>query len=164
MKKCLSLLLLLPIYSVAQSNFSFEYLNSKGVVSQKGGVYHINLSFDLHGPDCGAPDCYETQLRLEFNPQTRIGDSIPANLIEIGCVEQSKEVELSFTLQHHSTQSIFLTDLSNHYLLVFQYISSIEAALLYDSERIGEVTPSNFKTYLASEGELYPYQSTSLRE
>jgi len=124
----------------------------------------VSLNFDLHGPDCGAPDCYTTKVCFKLDQSVKVGDSISAELTEYGCVDQTKQIRLYFIVESYSDSSIFFRDKSSQYLLVLQNVRSINSALLFDSKRVEEVTPINFEKFLKLEDELYPYQSTVLYE
>lgn len=60
----------------------------------------LNIPFNLHGPDCGAPDCYSTDISFSF----KLGDELifPKNIEfnehEHGCVDKEQKFSGKFHL------------------------------------------------------------------
>lgn len=79
---------------LVKNSFLQEYYIRNVIVEKKDSLELI-LPFNLHGIDCGAPDCYTTELRI----QLPIGQVIlfPKKLIftekEMGCVEKESNLK-----------------------------------------------------------------------
>jgi len=73
----------------------------RNVVSVSGGIVFFDISFDLHGNDCGSPDCYRTDVSFNF----KLGDTLkfPQKLAfqehEDGCDTSEKKISGTFELQ-----------------------------------------------------------------
>ncbi len=74
-----------------------------GVLSVKGNVSDsCIISFDLHGCDCGAPDCYQTDFRFDLNDIGK--EQLMIRIEESGCVEGfSLEGEFKMTFSEGDT-------------------------------------------------------------
>ena len=64
-----------------------QELYLRGLVDQMDNKIKFKLPFDLHGFDCGAPDCYSTDLTFEINATEPIKfpKTIEVKLLEHGC-------------------------------------------------------------------------------
>ncbi len=68
----------------------------------------VNISFNVHGPDCGAPDCYSTD--ISFN--LKLGDKLifPKNIQfmehEHGCVDKEQKISGDFKLMEETTNHV----------------------------------------------------------
>ena len=68
----------------------------------------VTIPFDLHGADCGAPDCYSTDISFSF----KFGDTLIFPKIlqfqehEHGCVDKEKQLKESFQLVEQTDKHI----------------------------------------------------------
>ena len=64
-----------------------QELYIKGLVNQIKDKIRFDLPFNLHGFDCGAPDCYSTDILFEFTASDPIvfPNKIDFQLVEHGC-------------------------------------------------------------------------------
>lgn len=68
----------------------------------------VDIPFNVHGPDCGAPDCYSTDIRFSF----KLGDKLifPKNLPftehEHGCVDKEQKLSGTFQLIEESIKHV----------------------------------------------------------
>ena len=64
-----------------------QELYIRGLVNQKNDKIKFELPFNLHGFDCGAPDCYSTDITFEITAKKPIEfpKTINFNLLEHGC-------------------------------------------------------------------------------
>ena len=64
-----------------------QELYIKGLVNQIKDKIRFDLPFNLHGFDCGAPDCYSTDILFEFTASYPIvfPKNIDFQLVEHGC-------------------------------------------------------------------------------
>jgi hypothetical protein len=70
-----------------KSNGVLQELYIRGLVNQIDDKIKFELPFNLHGFDCGAPDCYSTNITFEITAKEPIEfpKSINFNLLEYGC-------------------------------------------------------------------------------
>lgn len=72
----------------------------RNVVTVSGDSLFFKIPFDLHGLDCGAPDCYSTDVSFHF----RLGNTVTFPKIlsvdeyEHGCVPKEKHLSMDFQL------------------------------------------------------------------
>ncbi|WP_151198029.1 hypothetical protein [Cellulophaga baltica] len=64
-----------------------QELYLRGLVEQVEDRIVFELPFNLHGFDCGAPDCYVTDIRFEIAAKEPIEfpETIPFKIVEHGC-------------------------------------------------------------------------------
>lgn len=80
----------------------------RNVVSISNDSLFFNIPFNLHGPDCGAPDCYSTEISFTF----KLGDTLifPKNLpfkeYEHGCIEKETHLTENFILFEQTEKHI----------------------------------------------------------
>lgn len=76
----------------------------RGLVNQKGDSIYFVLPFNLHGLDCGAPDCYSTDItfKIPSNEPIEFPDKIDFTLYEHGCIDIEKTKNSVFKLKENS--------------------------------------------------------------
>ena len=69
----------------------FEEHYLRGLVKNEKECLKFKLPFNLHGPDCGAPDCYTTELTFEIPNEhpLELPKKITITGTEFGCVESN---------------------------------------------------------------------------
>jgi len=80
----------------------------KRLVSQQNNKILFQLPFNLHGLDCGAPDCYSTDIIFEI-PSTEpieFPENINLKLYERGCIEHEKSLNSIFKLKEKTTEYV----------------------------------------------------------
>jgi hypothetical protein len=81
-------------------NSFLQEIYIRNVVTISNDSLHFNIPFNLHGPDCGAPDCYSTDISFTF----KIGDTLifpkhlPFKEHEHGCIDKPKHLSGEFIL------------------------------------------------------------------
>jgi len=85
-----------------------QELYIRGLVNQVNDKIIFNLPFDLHGLDCGAPDCYSTDISFEIssNDSVQFPKTINFNLFEHGCIDQEISTKGVFNLVEESSEYI----------------------------------------------------------
>ncbi len=70
-------------------NTVFEEHYIRGLITNEKDFLNFNLPFNLHGFDCGAPDCYTTTLKFKTsnNYPLNLQAKIKIDLTESGCVK-----------------------------------------------------------------------------
>ncbi|NCT17605.1 MAG: hypothetical protein COY56_06105 [Flavobacteriaceae bacterium CG_4_10_14_0_8_um_filter_34_31] len=153
-------------------NTVFEEHYIRGLVTNEMNFLKFRLPFNLHAPDCGAPDCYTTELTFEIsnNLPIKLPSRITINGVEDGCVE-SKSWSGDFELLELNEQLVnyYSAELqSNLYftkngrLIYFPHekgksISLIELDKMYDRWEFddAEITPYLSTIMTTSEYELF---------
>ena len=80
----------------------------RNVATISNDTVTLNIPFDVHGPDCGAPDCYSTDISFSF----KLGDKLifPNNIKffedEHGCVEKEQKFSGDFKLLEETTDHV----------------------------------------------------------
>lgn len=71
-----------------------QELYIRGLVDQVDNKILFDLNFNLHGFDCGAPDCYSTNISFEIAAKEPIEfpDKINFELLEQGCGIENKNL------------------------------------------------------------------------
>lgn len=86
-----------------------QELYIRGMVDQVGNKILFDLNFNLHGFDCGAPDCYSTNISFEIAAKEPIEfpDKINFELLEQGCgIENKNPTNGLFELVEVSTKYV----------------------------------------------------------
>ena len=92
----------------------------RNVVTVSNDILVFNIPFNLHGPDCGAPDCYSTDISFNF----RLGNTLifPKTLHfdehEQGCVDKEKRFKGSFQLVEQTDKYIIYHSIKHKRTLV----------------------------------------------
>lgn len=94
----------------------------------------VTIPFDLHGPDCGAPDCYSTDISFSFP----IGEKLifPKRLTirehEHGCVEKETQLTGTFQLTEQTNRHIiYHSDKPRRTLVLFNKDKENQAKAYY---------------------------------
>lgn len=96
---------------ILKQSFLAEYY-LRNVVKLKHDSVYFNLDFDLHGYDCGAPDCYSTLVKFHF----KLGDSLvfPNEIAfkekETGCIEKESNLSGKFGLVERTNEVVIYHD------------------------------------------------------
>lgn len=89
-------------------NTVFEEHYIRGLIKNEKNNLKFILPFDLHGPDCGAPDCYTTELKFEI--PNKIPLLLPKKMIingiEFGCIEKKQKWTSEFELVESNKQIV----------------------------------------------------------
>ena len=77
-----------------------EELYIRGLVNQVDSLIKFRLPFDLHGFDCGAPDCYSTDITfaIQAKEPVEFPKIIDFHLFEHGCVDKEINTDGIFEL------------------------------------------------------------------
>lgn len=149
----------------------------RGLVTEVNGTYQINLSFDLHGFDCSAPDCYTTDLTFTIPATIPLSfpKTIQYKILEHGCVnkttdtgtfelkEQTAEYVNYYSETERSNLLLFREDERKEFIYYFPDAEpdSIKAELVsqmlkrYNEEDPEAIAPYRITTMLAREYERF---------
>ena len=142
-----------------------EELYIRGLVNQIDSLINFWLPFDLHGFDCGAPDCYSTDITFAIRVKEPIEfpETIDFHLFEHGCID--KEI---------TTDGIFeLVELSPNYVNYYSKTHESNLVIIKDKGLLyyfPKSKPDSIKVSLIDEifenydeedsYTIAPYQST----
>lgn len=90
-------------------------------ITEKNGQLNFKLEFNLHSFDCGAPDCYSTDVVFSIASRDSLifPDEISYSLLESGCVAEIKENGV-FKLKESSEKLVKYYSNGSKTCLVFQ--------------------------------------------
>lgn len=155
--------------TVLKGSFLEEFY-IRNVVRVNGDSLYATISFDLHGPDCGAPDCFTTEVSFHFF----LGDSLvfPDKLafqeFESGCVENESKLNGLFQRTEQTDQYVIYHCSSYHRTMVlFSTLAETETSAYYFTQvNRKDINGKNVLTiteqYEASENSHYPFTSSVL--
>lgn len=85
-----------------------EELYLRGLVNQVGNQINFLLPFDLHSLDCGAPDCYSTDITFTIPAKKPVEfpNKIDFQLFEHGCTDKEILINGSFLFVEQSSKYI----------------------------------------------------------
>ena len=80
----------------------------RNVVSISNDSLLFNIPFNLHGPDCGAPDCYSTDIRFSFKFSDTLifPKNLPFKEHEHGCIDKETHLSGNFKLVEQTDKHI----------------------------------------------------------
>lgn len=106
----------------------------RNVVTVFQDSLHFHIPFNLHGPDCGAPDCYSTDLSFSF----KFGKSIvfPEKIDflehEYGCIDEEISISGKFSLiEQTKSHIIYYSSQYQRGLLLFASNKYVGTTALY---------------------------------
>ena len=140
----------------------------RNVVSVSKDSLLITIPFNLHGPDCIAPDCYTTDISFSF----KLGDTLifPKNMQfqehEYGCVDKEKQLSGNFQLIEQTNKYvIYHTTKHKRTLVLFSSNEGVGTTAYYftqvEQNRIsGNKLYSITKNYNEEDkNSIYPFTS-----
>ncbi len=136
----------------AVKNSILQEFYIRNVVSVQGNTLFFNISFDVHGPDCGAPDCYSTDIsfNFEFMDSIVFPQTLKIKEHTHGCVDEESTFSIIYELsESNSGTVIYKNSKLDNTLVLRSYLDNTDYAQFYEVEEYFE-------------GELVPYQSTTM--
>jgi len=132
---------------------------------------YVAIGFNLHGNDCGAPDCYQTDLRfhIKLGDSLQFPDSLPYKEREYGCIGDSSSVSGVFQLLDQSSEHLVYSSIKPRRTLVL-YSSREECgnyALYFNSPNPDRIDAKNMDKLMkeleqGKDVDRYPYRSWAL--
>ncbi|UKN02449.1 hypothetical protein K6119_02800 [Paracrocinitomix mangrovi] len=143
------------------------YLRSNAEI--EGDLVKVGIDFNLHGFDCGAPDCYSTSLSFSF-PQSELKqmpDKIEVTISETGCVDKEYNTISKFHKKAFQKEFVIYGNNKNQYLVIYNYDPEIVDYALFFDNLDTQPTKENAMHVLSlfEESEEYedvPYRSRNL--
>lgn len=156
----------LPNKAVKNSLLQELYLRKLAIIENDSVA--VNIYFNLHGPDCGAPDCYSTDLsfKLKLSEELIFPKQLFFQEHEHGCVVKEHKFAGTFKLQEQTDSMVIYNSKKDRRTLIIFHPSfgqGDHAAYFADSKQhIGSKNIKKILSNYADEGEDYPYMSRSL--
>jgi len=93
----------------------------------------VKIPFNIHSPDCGAPDCYTTDLlfAIKLGEKFIFPSSLPYKTHEHGCVESESEVSGVLKLMNDSEEQVSYHDDKAKLTLILWRSISEQGTLAY---------------------------------
>lgn len=135
----------------------------RALVDQKEDKIFFNLPFNIHGLDCGAPDCYSTDISfsIALSEPLEFPDKVDFKLIEQGCMDKEEAKNSVFILKEESQDYLnyFSEELKSNLIIKrngdLYYYPHLKSNSI-NTETIDEM----FETNGFDDADIVPYQST----
>ena len=145
-------------------NTVFEEHYIRGLVTNGKNCLKFELPFNLHSPDCGAPDCYTTELEFEIsnNSPLKLPNKIKINGTEYGCVENQNWTNY-FKLVESNKQLVnyYSVDLKSNL-----YFTKKGRLIYFPHEKEKSISlmelDKMFENWEFDDAEIAPYSSTTM--
>jgi hypothetical protein len=139
----------------------------RNIVNVSRDSLFVTIPFNLHGPDCGAPDCYTTDISFSF----KLDDTLifPKNIqfreYEHGCVDKEIKLSGSFQLVEETEKHIIYYSTKHKRTLVL-FSSNKEngtTAFYFTGVGLNRINGQNVYTimndYKEDKDSIYPFTS-----
>lgn len=145
-----------------------QELYIRGLVNQIEGKIKFELPFNLHGFDCGAPDCYATHISFEITAKEPIQfpKKIDVKLREHGCGIEHDILENGvFELMEHSNEYVNYYSKKQQSNLVI--LGKKKKLYYFPDTQPNSIKVANIDTLFKNYNEedpnaIAPYQSTKM--
>lgn len=153
--------------NIVLKNSFLQEMYIRNLVKVLNDSLFVIIPFNLHGPDCGAPDCYSTDVSFSF----KLGDSLifPEKLqfaeYEHGCIDHEKTLSGNFQLIEQTGKHIIYHSVKEKKTLVLFSTNKHTGTLAcYFSEKDKiKITGKNIYKILDEIDEsTYPFTGTIL--
>ena len=151
-------------------NSFLQEMYIRKVAKVSGDTVYIDIGFNLHGYDCGAPDCYTTDVSFNFplGDSLIFPESLPFTEHEYGCLDDGYQISGVYKLvdsdyryvkyvSAKNKRTLFLfSDKEDNWSIAHYYVGIDPARLHYH-------TLDTLNRYLEEEEtDLQPYMSWTL--
>lgn len=126
-----------------------QELYIRNVVALEHDSLVFNIPFDLHGPDCGAPDCYTTdiQFSIGFKNKVLFPETILLTEHERGCIDTPITISAPFKLIEATENHVIYHSASyNRTLVLFNSNKATGTGAFYFSGK-GSETVTGLNVY-----------------
>lgn len=148
--------------SILKNSFLQElYIRNAFEVKQDSLFFVIN--FDLHAADCGAPDCYTTQIafKIPFDQQVQFPKNLDFSEVEYGCIAGEKQkLEGNFVLVEQTAEAVLYKSIQPNRILLLNGEPHNKAdRALYFVDTTTEISLDKLRAYHDFEEQDFPYRS-----
>ena len=141
----------------------FQELYIRGLVVEENDEIVFDLPFNLHGLDCGVPDCYSTDLsfKISSNYPIELPEKIAVKLHEYGCIDKEETINSIFMQKEKSQEYVnyFSEELKSNLIIKKNGDLYYYPHLQSNSIRVKSID-RKFKNGEFDDAEITPYQST----
>ena len=147
-----------------------EELYIRNLVSDSHRELTFNIPLDLHGFDCGAPDCFSSDLTFSFphDHQLVFPENVSFTMHEHGCVESELQTSGTMKLVEHGGNSVNYYSEEHRSNLVIIGNDERKEYVYYFTDVQPDSIKANFISKLISEfpeddpSAIAPYRSTTM--
>lgn len=112
----------------------FQEMYIRNVATISNDIVTVNIPFNVHGPDCGAPDCYSTDIRfsLKLGYKLKFPKYISFTEHEHGCMDNEQKLSGVFQLLEETTNFvIYYSNRQKRTLVLFSSNKENETSAFY---------------------------------
>jgi hypothetical protein len=148
-----------------------QELYIRNAVDVKNNEIVGNIVFNLHGPDCGAPDCFsnDVSFKMKLNNPFRFPKMIEITEKEVGCIEKKHQYKDTFVLVEESKNFVLYhsAKLKKSLILFRNYKNFGSTAFYFTNVSKNQITEKNLQKLIENYNEdnpksVYPFSSWSL--
>ncbi|WP_300675307.1 hypothetical protein [Soonwooa sp.] len=148
-----------------------QELYIRNAVDVKNNEIVGNIVFNLHGPDCGAPDCFsnDVSFKMKLTNPFKFPKTLEVSEQENGCVEKKNQYKDTFVLVEESKDFVLYhsAKLKKSLILFRNYKDFGSTAFYFTDVSKNQITEKNLKTLIENYNEdtpksVYPFSSWSL--
>lgn len=153
-------------YAKMRDNFLRE-MSRREMLTVKNDSLYFTIPFDIHAPDCGAPDCYVTTLHfgIEKTKEGAFPEEIFFTETEEGCyVEDTLEITGHFDLTAGDQKTIIYSSETYNRTLVLVNPQKGKLNILYYVEPSVEINLQNARLFTEARERDFPYMNSGLQK
>lgn len=148
-----------------------QELYIRNAVEVKNNEIIVNIVFNLHGPDCGAPDCFsnDVSFKMKLTNPFKFPKTLDIIEEEHGCIEKKSHYKDAFVLVEESKNFVLYhsVKLKKTLILFRNYKDFGSTAFYFINVSKNQITEKNLKTLIENYSEnnpksVYPFSSWSL--
>ncbi|WP_144038382.1 hypothetical protein [Soonwooa buanensis] len=148
-----------------------QELYIRNAVNVKNDEIVGNITFNLHGPDCGAPDCFsnDVSFKMKLTNPFKFPKTLKITEQEDGCIEKKHQYKDTFVLVEESENFVLYhsNKLKKSLILFRNYKDFGSAAFYFANVSKNQITENNLKTLIENYNDddsksVYPFSSWSL--
>ncbi|MGK2860371.1 MAG: hypothetical protein ACSLE0_00425 [Chitinophagaceae bacterium] len=112
----------------------------RNVVNVSKDSLFVDIPFNMHGPDCGAPDCYSTDVSFSFKLGSILvfPEKLQFQEHEHGCVEKESKLSGTFQLVEQTERHILYHSAKHKRTLVLFSLNDENGAVAYYFTEVGQ--------------------------
>lgn len=148
-----------------------QELYIRNAVEVKNNEIVGNIVFNLHGPDCGAPDCFsnDVSFKMKLTNPFKFPKTLEIFEKEDGCIEKKHQYKDTFVLVEESKKFVLYhsAKLKKSLVLFRNYKDFGSTAFYFVNVSKNQITEKNLRTLIENYSEndpksIYPFSSWSL--
>ena len=146
----------------------FQEMYIRNVVRILNDSLFVTIPFNLHGPDCGAPDCYSTDVSfsIKLDDTLIFPETLQFQEHEYGCVDNESKLSGVFQLVEQTNRHVIYHSTKQKRTLVLFSIDKESGTIAYYFTGVGHnrINGKNVYNFMPEFNEeetnsIYPYTS-----